>query len=269
MATVNNTTYTQAAYQNAYAYDTTAQKDAASGNDTAKAADASKTQTASTEKKTEVTGAGTYGKPQLSEKALDYYNSLKKKYGNLNFVLVASDKKQEAEMIKGSFANSSNLTVLIDTDKIERMATDESYRAKYEAILNNATSGLNQMKTQLGSTAGSVKAYGMSFDKSGNASFFAVIDKSLAAQRERIAKKTEEKAKTKKEEAKKAEKEKNSERLDNKKADGTGDDDSVTITAGSIEELMRKIEDYYQQDMFNSVRTEEEKSVGSQIDFGV
>ena len=266
MATVNNTSYTQAAYQSTYTYDKSETKKEAGS----KEAVSSTAQTSSSEKKTAVTGAGTYGKPELSEKALEYYNSLKKKYGNMNFVLVASDKKQEAEMMKGSFANANNLTVLIDTDKIERMATDEKFRAKYEAILDNAKSGLSQMKAQLGSTGASVKAFGMSFDKSGNASFFAVLDKSMAAQRERIEKKAEEKTKVRKEEAKKAAKEKQAQKAGSTEAtDEETDSDTVTITADSMEELMKKVQDYYQQGMFNSVRTEEEKMVGSQIDYGV
>ncbi len=260
MTTVNNTSYTQAAYQNTYTQDKSDAKKETTGS--------TKTTSVTNEKKTEVTGPGTYGKPELSEKAMDYYNALKKKYGNLNFVLVASDKKQEAEMMKGSFANSKNLTVLIDTDKIERMATDEKFRAQYEGILNNAQSGLSQMKTQLGSTGANVKAYGMSINDKGTASFFAVIDKSMAAQRERIEKKAEEKAKAKKEEAKKSSKEKQSERVD-QSGNAEDQEDTVTITANSMEELNRKIQDYYQQGMFNSVRTEEEKMVGSQINYGV
>ncbi len=258
MTTVNNTSYAQAAYQNTYTQEKSGAQKETAANTTA-------AQTVSNEKKTAVNGPGTYGKPELSEKAMEYYNTLKKKYGNLNFVLVASDKKQEAEMMKGSFANSSKLTVLIDTDKIERMATDENYRAKYEGILSNAQSGLNQMKSQLSSSGANVKAYGMSFDDKGTASFFAVLDKSMAAQRERIEKKAEEKAKTKKEEAGKAAKNKKSEKAD--KADSEEDQDTVTISADSMEDLMRKIQDYYQQGMFENVRTEEEKMVGSQINY--
>ena len=271
MATVNGAIYGQMAYQNVYGNDkTSVKKEEEKKTDSKGAAEAKSAGEAKEDKKVEVKGAGTYGNPKLSEKALEYYNSLKKKYGNLNFVLVASDKKQEAEMMKGSFANANALTVLIDTDKIERMATDEAYRAKYEAILNNAVSGLSQFKTQLGSKADSVKAFGMSFNKDGKASFFAVVDKSLAKQRERIEKKAEEKKEAKKKEAKKAQKEKNEERLENrKKAEEYEEEDTITITADSPEELIRKLDEYYQQELFASVRTEEEKAVGSRFDFSI
>lgn len=84
------------------------------------------------------------------------------------------------------------MVVLIDEEKLERMATDEAFRNKYEGIIANAKSGLSQLKQSIGSSQ-QVKGYGMLLNDGGNASFFAVIDKSLAAQRERIEKKSAEK----------------------------------------------------------------------------
>lgn len=266
MAVINNTAYTQAAYQSAYSYDTNAKKETTKAKESAAEAAGKTTDTTGNDKKVEVKGPGTYGNPKLSEKALDYYNSLKKRYGKLNFVLVASDRKQEAEMMKGSFANANALTVLIDTDKIERMATDEAYRAKYEAILNNAASGMNQFKAQLGSKASSVRAFGMTVNDGGTTSFFAVVDKSLAAQRDRIEKKREEKAEAKKKDEKKAEKAKKEEKLEESRK---ADDDTVTITANSVDELIRKIDAYYQQELFGSVRTKEEEAIGQRYDFSI
>lgn len=208
------------------------------------------------EGKKAVKGSNTYGNPKLSEGALKYYNELVKKYGNLNFILVDSEKKEEAEMMKGSFANGSNLTVLIDTDKIEQMATDEAFRKKYESILSNATVNMAKVSTGLGVNGQKVRSYGMSFNKEGVASFFAVIDKSLAAQKQRIS----QKAKTKKEEEIKKEKEKAKERLE---------EETTTITADSIEELFSKINDYYMEDRTNYVRTEEEKLRGQKVDFSI
>lgn len=270
MATINNSLYTQA-YENTYSYEKSREKKNVTSNEASQETSAAnKAEETYGKDKVEVKGAGTYGNPKLSQTALDYYNSLKKKYGNLNFVLVASDKKQEAEMMKGSFASPNGLTVLIDTDKIERMATDEAYRKKYEAILSNATSGLSQMKTQLGSMANNVKAYGMSVNDNGMGSFFAVIDKSLAAQKERIEKKAQEKVQEKKNAAKKAEKKKAEERLEEKRKSAKEiDEETVTITANSVDELLRKIDQYYQQDMFNNLRTEEERAVGSRLDFSI
>ena len=148
------------------------------------------------------------GTPQLSEKAQKYYEKLKKKYGNMEFILVSADKKEEAEANLGKYASNKSLIVLIDDEKIEKMAADEAYRKKYEGILDNATGKFEQMKTSLGKNADNVKAYGMKFDDQGNASFFAVIDKSLASQRERIQNKREQKAEDRKEAEQKAAREK-------------------------------------------------------------
>lgn len=227
----------------------------------------------STEKKSRVYGR-TIGKPELSEKAQKYYEKLKKKYSNMDFVLVSSDMKQQAEQNKGMYASSKELLVLIDEDKIERMASDEEYRAKYEGILSNATSQIGQMKTQLGVNADKVSSVGMSFDDNGNASFFAVVDKSLAKQRERI----EEKKEAAKEEKKKAQKEADKERAEDKRADKSDrredagwrkDGDYETVTASSFEELLKKIDGVLQEARTDAVMTEAEKKIGQSFDYSI
>ncbi len=227
----------------------------------------------STEKKSRVYGR-TIGKPELSEKAQKYYEQLKKKYSNMDFILVSSDMKEQAEQNKGMYASSKELLVLIDEEKIERMATDGEYRAKYEAILNNATSKIGQMKTQLGANADNVSSIGMSFDDHGNASFFAVVDKSLAKQKERI----EEKKEAAREERKKAQKEAAQERLEESRADKAArneetkrknQDDYVTVTASSFEELLKKIDTVLMDARTDTVMTEDEKKVGQSFDYSI
>ncbi len=267
MAVIHGATYAQMAYQVNNTYHKKETDTTKFPVDTKPSDDVKKTED---EKKIEVKGANTYGSPKLSEKALEYYNSLKAKFGNLNFVLVASDKKQEAEMMKGSFASAGALTVLIDTEKIERMATDEQYRKKYEAIIANAQPKLASFKEQLGSKASGISAFGMTFNKKGEASFFAVVDKSLQAQRDRIERKAEEKKEAKKKEQKKAEKEKAEARLEKRaQKNAEKEDEKVMITADSVEELLRKLDEYYQQGMFESIRTTQEQQVGTKIDFSI
>ena len=72
----------------------------------------------------------TIGDPVLSDKAQKYYEKLKAKYSNMDFILVSPEKKEEAESKKGMYQSSKELLVLIDSDKIEKMAEDEEYRAK-------------------------------------------------------------------------------------------------------------------------------------------
>lgn len=218
-------------------------------------------------KKSNYVGGRTVGNPQLSDKALKYYEQLKRKYSNMDFILVSPEKKAEAERNKGMFSSSKELLVLIDSDKIERMAEDEEYRKKYEGILAGATAQVAQMKMSLGSNANRVSSFGMTIDDHGNASFFAVVDKSLALQRERIAEKREENVKTKKEEARKAEKKKAGEKLaEGMKADNG---DKVTVTASSWEELRKKIDDVIMSDMADHMLTNEERKIGQNFDFSL
>lgn len=214
--------------------------------------------------KTRLSGK-TIGSPELSEKAAKYYEELKSKYSNMDFILVSKDQKEQAQAQAGSYANASKMVVLIDEEKIERMAEDETYRKQYEGIIANAASGMSQLAKSISTTGAKVKGFGMQVKDNGLVSFFAVLEKSSAAQKTRIEKKAAEKKEAKKTEEKRAEKKKREEQL--KETDEKAD--TVTITAGSIEELIRKIQDAQMADRSDSSQTEEEKQVGQKIDFSV
>jgi hypothetical protein len=234
--------------------------------------------------------AGSYGKTigdvNLSEEGAKYYEQLKSKYSNMDFILVSSDQKATAQANAASYANSSKMVVLIDEEKVERMATDENFRNQYEGIISNAASGLSQLKTSIQNSglSSSVKGYGMQVNDGGTASFFAVLKKSSADQKARIEKKREENKAEKKAEAKKEAKKKAAqkadEKADEKKAEESEktdalynddtedyDDDFIIISAGSIDELMQKLSDYEMAERSNNVQTESEKMLGQHIDF--
>lgn len=229
--------------------------------------------TKNTAKKSNVKGK-TVGEPKLSDKAAKYYEDLKKKYSGMEFILVSRDQKAFAQSQAASYANPAKMVVLIDEDKIERMATDESYRKQYEAIIANAASGMSQLSKSLSGNS-SVKGYGMKVNGNGTASFFAVIDKSLAAQRKRIEKKAQEKKEAKKAEEKRAKKKEQQEKLeeswkkDSGKTENLYDEDTVTVQASSIEELLKKINDVTFESMSDYARTEEEKKIGQSFDFSI
>lgn len=225
--------------------------------------------------KTSTVYGNTVGTPKLSEQGMKYYEELKKKFSNMDFVLVSSDMKEAAKSMAGSFSRPNRTVVLIDEEKIERMATDEKFRERYEGIIRSAEAQLSSMGSRLAASAGSslVKTYGMQVNDDGTASFFAVVDKSLAAQRVRIEKNAAKKKEEKKKAQKEAEEEKQSERLEKRRADSekakaAGKDENVfTITASSVEELLRKIEDTLYADMSDHILTEEEKQIGRHFDF--
>lgn len=208
----------------------------------------------------------TIGKPQLSDKAQEYYKELKKKFSNMDFILVSSDMKDAAKARAASYANPNRLVVLIDEEKLERMATDENFRKQYESIIQNAGTKLPQLQKKLGSSASMVKGFGMQINEKGLASFFAVVDKSLAAQKKRIEKKAQEKKENARKDAKKAAKKAQEEALEERLTGKAGEEDLVTVTASSMEELLRKINDVIYDSMSDYAQTNEEKMVGQHFD---
>lgn len=219
----------------------------------------------------------TIGEPKLSKEAQKYYDKLKKRFGNYDFILVSEDQKANAQANAGKYANNIKTVVLIDEDKIEKMATDESYRKKYEGILSGASSQFEQLKSSLEKSSANVKGYGMQVNDGGTASFFAVMKKSSSDQMARKEKFAEKKKAEKKAADKKADKKKEEARLEktrssktnnkSKDIDKIDDEESVTITANSIEELMNKISDYTFTERSESVQTDNEKMIGQHIDF--
>ncbi|MCM1568968.1 MAG: DUF6033 family protein [Roseburia sp.] len=252
---------------------TTGISDAAQTEEMARA---SQTQTAGTEKK-RVNGR-TIGNPQLSEKASKYYEELKKKYSNMDFILVSNDQKEMANAQAAKYANPNKMVVLIDEEKIEKMASDEKFRKQYEGIISNGANSLAQMAKKLTESGANVKGFGMQV-KDGRASFFAAVDKSFASQRERQQKRIAQKRDAKKAEAKKAEKKAAKEKLE-EKYQKRGEKDKVSdsswdseeyeiISASSIEELVKKVEDYHYASMSDRAQTEQERQVGQSIDYSV
>ena len=217
------------------------------------------------EKKTDSSDYGrTVGAPRLSEKAEKYYNELKKKYSNMDFVLVSKDMKEQAKANAACYANPAKMVVLIDEEKVERMAVDENYRKQYESIISGAANQLSSIKESLGEQASAVKGFGMEVKDNGTAAYFAVIDKSLAAQKERIEKAAEKKKAEKKE----AQKEQQEERIEERRsAEQEKNGDYITVRANSIEELLQKINDAIYYGMSDYVQTDSEKKVGQNIDF--
>ena len=228
-----------------------------------------------TAKKTKV-GGRTIGNPELSEKAAKYYEELKRKYGNLDFILVSKDQKEFAKATASSYSNPNKMVVLIDEEKIERMAEDENYRKQYEGIISQGASGLTQLKNRLASMGINVKNCGMKVNDNGAASFFATMDQSFKTQNklaeERLAKKKAAKKAEEKKEQKKAEQKKRQEKLEKSRADKKEieeKDNEVTFTADSIDELIKKIEDNDYLFRNGSILSEQEKQVGRKFDFAI
>ena len=213
----------------------------------------------------------TIGEPTLSEEAKKYYEDLKQKYSNMDFILVSRDMKDKAQAQAARYANPLKTVVLIDEDKIERMATDETYRKKYDVIISGAANQMAAMKTKLQSTGANIQGFGMQVNDGGLTLFFAVIKKSSAAQAERIEKKAKEKRAEKAEAKEKALQEAEEERLEEKRTEKRNirdrDKETYTIEADSIEELAKKITDFMFLERANTLLTQAERELGQHIDF--
>ncbi len=210
----------------------------------------------------------TLGKVQLSEEGAKYYEELKKKYSNMDFVLVSKDMKDYAKANASSFGNANRMVVLIDEEKIERMATDEEYRAKYEGLIAQAQAKMPELKSIMQNQSG-VKTIGMQVNDNGTASFFAVMSKSNKDMMDKLQEKRAEKKKAEKAAEKKEAEKAQLEKLRNKDGTEVEDDeeDYVILQADSVEDLLRKIEDYNFSLRADSVMTPYEKSIGQSIDF--
>lgn len=235
---------------------------------------------AETVKKTKVNGR-TVGSPELTEEAAKYYEQLKKKYGNLDFILVSKDQKEYAKANASKYSNPNKMVVLIDEEKIERMAVDEDYRKQYESAISQGANGLTQLKSRLANMGLNVKSCGMNVYDNGATSFFATMDQSFKAQnktaQERLAKKKAAKKAEDKKAAKKAEEKKRQEKLEESQTerreireefyDNDGDDE-VTFTADSIDDLISQIEnaDYLVR---RDIRSSYEKQIGQKFDSAI
>ena len=198
----------------------------------------------------------------------------------MEFILVSEDQKESAKQKAASYAQKNKMVVLIDEDKIEKMATDSAYRQQYEGIIDKAANGFKEFAASVASTGADVKGYGMQVNDDGSISYFAVLKKQGEAQAKRIAEKRAQKQADKKAEAKKAAKEKLQEKIDNSKQAGKSEKSSkvngndkaessedTVITANSIEELLQKLQDHVQMIKSDNVLTESEKMVGQNVDF--
>jgi hypothetical protein len=227
------------------------------------------------------------GNVKLSDAAKDYYKELKGKFANSNFILVSNDMKSQVQQNASAYGNANGMVILIDEEKLERMATDESYRKKYEGIIKMSETLMQQAKNSLSSTGASVKNFGMSVDSNGNTSFFATLEKASDNQTKLMEKKAKAKKEAKLKEKKatekrekeerlekakeksKAQKEEMTDRLNSYEEDIPVNDDKeyVDINASSIDDLLSKVSDYAISSSLDNVMTASEKAVGQHFDF--
>ena len=221
----------------------------------------------------------TIGDVQLSDNAKDYLGKLQSKFHGMEFITVSKDMKAQVQQNAAAYGNANKMVVLIDEEKLERMATDESFRKKYEGIIASSQSKMMQAKMGLSSSGSNVKNFGMSVDSNGKESFFATVGKSQDLQKKRIEKKAAEKKEQKIKEKKKAEKKAQEDRINkakDSKAEKSKDKDDTNIyeeeefeiiEANSLDDLLSKVQTYSYNNAASRVMTDTERAVGTRVDF--
>lgn len=221
----------------------------------------------------------TVGDVQLSDKAKEYYSKLKAKYGNMQFIAVSSDMKDQVKANAASYGNSNKMVVLIDDAKLEQMANDEAFRKKYEGIIAMAQNQMASAKNSLTSSGASIKNFGMSVNSDGSYNFFATVEKSYKDQAKRLEKKQAEKKAAKAKEKKIAEKKAEEERLEKRREDSKikendnedraslEDKEYVRFEAASMDELVDMVSKYAYNNSSKKIMTDSEKAVGQNFDF--
>ena len=113
----------------------------------------------------------TIGEVKLSDQAKEYYDKLKAKFHNMEFIAVSKDMKSQAQQNAASYGNANKMVVLIDEEKLERMAEDESFRKKYEGIISMSQSKLAEAKNSLATSGANIRNFGISVDANGKETF--------------------------------------------------------------------------------------------------
>lgn len=229
----------------------------------------------------------TIGDVELSDSAKEYYEKLKAKFGNMEFIAVSKDMKSQVQANVAAYGNAKKQVVLIDDAKLEQMAADESYRKKYEGLIAMSQTQLQNVKASLTISGANIKNFGMSVGSDGKTDFFATLETSYDDQAKRIekqkAKKQAQKAKEKKQAKKKAEETrfekkkeariKETERFEkNKKAE-----DAVTkasenkrymeLHSDSLELLSDQVARYAYENSARNILTDTERTLGQKFDF--
>lgn len=171
---------------------------------------------------------------KLSDAAMDLLKELREKYGNMEISVAKWSTDEEQDYYARGC--KKDYSVLIDPELLEKMAADESVRAEYEAVLDQAGDKSAELKEALGEDADKIKSFSISMDANGKISYAVQLIKDFE---ERNAKRAES--------AEKSAEEIREERLEERKAKKREDEKErlERITADSMDELIEKIKNKF------------------------
>ena len=131
-------------------------------------------------KKTE-NAKNTIGKPEISKEASEYYEKLKEKFGDVEFVLVEDEQMGDAKRLSNNVRTEKELIVMISESELEAMAKDEATRNKNEQLIADAVTQMPGMKEELKKTGAEAESFGMEFNGDGTVTYFVLADKLITA----------------------------------------------------------------------------------------
>lgn len=166
---------------------------------------------------------------KISDKAQKLLKELREKYKNLDISVAEWSTDEEQEYYAGR--TSKEFSVLINPELLEKMAADDSERAKYEEVLANAGKSMDTMKNELGADADKVKNFSITMDADGKVKYAVQLIKDMAEKNKEGSKVSASDKQKERIEEKRAEK-KEKEKLETEK-----------IEADSIENLIAAIKE--------------------------
>ncbi len=121
----------------------------------------------------------TYSK--LSDKAKSYLSELQKKYPGYAFMVSDYETDEEASRILSE--GRGEINVLITPDLVEKMASDEATRAKYESIIDGVADQFAEIKDKLTEGGKSiVERLGITVNGDGTTSIYAFLKQGITGE---------------------------------------------------------------------------------------
>ena len=140
---------------------------------------------------------------KLSDKAKDFLQSLREKYGDYDFFV--ADTEEDMNGLLNS--SRKEISVAFSSAELEKMANDEEYAAKKLEEMEGIIGKAKEMAEEISDNDEgiSVKNITVKVNDDGSYDLFAELEKASDKQRERIEKQREERAEARKEQEKKTE----------------------------------------------------------------
>lgn len=171
---------------------------------------------------------------KLSAKAKEYLDSLRKTYGDYEFLVADAGDDKRALLNK----SNKEFSVIFSSSELEKMANDEDYAKEKLHAVQTAVTMSKKICEQFGyerngrNDGGKINKIAISINEDGTLSIFAELEKVSQKQKDYIEKIKEKRADEKKEAEELAQKKAKDKNVTVKK---------VTVEASSQEELVEKI----------------------------